>query len=329
MRATRRANLVRAALIATSALFLAITACGKRAVTVYPGYVEGEFVYISAPVDGRLLHLYVSRGQQVTTDTSLYELEGKEQQAARAQAAEQLASAHAKVENLKRSRRPAELRMTQAQIDQARAESELAKARLERDEQLFARGLISTIQLEQSRADAAAKSAKVDEVIAQLRLASESIGRRDEVTAAVGDAQAAASVLDHADWQLAQRIGIAPSDALVQDTYYLPGEWVPATRPIVSLLPPQNIRLRFYMPESDIAELAIGQKMSVHCDGCPSDIEGTVSYISAEPEYTPPVLFSLENRARLVYRVDAKPDAGALRWLKPGLPLDMRLEPRK
>jgi HlyD family secretion protein len=314
---------------AAGTLLLAMTGCSDDQASTYPGYVEGEFVYISAPVDGRLQHLYVARGEQVSENAALYALEGKDQQSQRSEAAERFASARAQVENLKSGRRPDERKMTQAQVDQARAASELAKSLLERDEQLFAKGLIPIMRLEQSRADATARAAQLVEASAQLRLASESIGRREEVNAAQGDAQAAAAVLDHADWQLEQRIGVAPSAALVQDTFYSPGEWVPATRPIVSLLPPQNIRLRLYMPETALAALKIGQVMSVRCDGCPAHIEATVSYISTEPEYTPPVLFSKENRARLVYRVDAKPSADALQWLKPGLPVDMHVEPGK
>lgn len=299
--------------------------CGGKHDPAYPGYVEGEFVYISAPVDGRLEQLSVARGQQVAAGARLYVLEGQDQKAARAEAAQRLAGAEARVENLKRSRRSAELEMTAAQVDQAKADSALADTVLVRDEELYQKGLIPELRLLQSRADAKAKKARLAELVAQLRLATDSIGRRDEVAAAGNDAAAAAAVLEHADWQLSQSIGIAPGAALVQDTYYRPGEWVPATRPIVSLLPPENIRLRFYLPESELARLKIGQTVSVHCDGCPQSLTGELSFISTEPEYTPPVLFSDENRTRLVYRVEARPATNALAWLKPGLPIDVRV----
>jgi len=312
-----------------SALALATSGCGRHEATVYPGYVEGEFVYISAPMDGRLQHLFVARGQQVAANAPLYELEARDEQAQLAEAEQRLASARARVENLKRSRRSQEREMTEAQVEQARAESALAQSVVERDEQLFAKGLIPVLRLEQSRADDKAKKAKVEELSAQARLAAESIGRREEVEAAASEAQAASAVREHADWQLAQRIGIAPGAALVQETYYQPGEWVPATRPIVSLLLPENIRLRFYMAESEIAGLRIGEKLWVHCDGCPDRMEAAVTYVSSEPEYTPPVLFSRDNRARLVYRVDARPEPGALPFLKPGLPVDVRRESAK
>jgi HlyD family secretion protein len=317
----------------TTALFafgtaatIAVSGCARHAAASYPGYVEGEFVYISAPMDGRLQHLYVARGQQVAANAPLYELEAKDQQAELAQAEQQLASARARVQNLKTSRRSEEREMTAALVEQARADSALAQYVLERDQELFAKGLIPALRLEQSRTDAEAKKAKLAELTAQAQLAGESIGRREEVAAAIGEAQAATAVREHADWRLAQRIGIAPGAGLVQETYYQPGEWVPATRPIVSLLLPENIRLRFYMAEGELAGLKIGEKMRVRCDGCPEHIEATVSYISTEPEYTPPVLFSRENRARLVYRVDARPDASALPWLKAGLPVDMQRE---
>ncbi len=310
----------------TLAMFAALAGCSHRADGRFAGYVEGEYVYISAPIDGRLQHLFVARGQQVAANVPLYELEGKDQQAERAEAEQRLASAQARVENLKGSRRSAEREISAAQVEQAKADSALADSVLARDEELYTKGLIPELRLMQSRADAKAKKSRLEELTAQARLASESIGRREEVTAASGDAEAAATVLDHADWQLAQRFGVAPTASLVQDTYYQPGEWVPATRPIVSLLPPGNIRLRFYMPETAIAGLKLGQRMLIECDGCPADARATVNYISTDPEYTPPVLFSDDNRLRLVYRIDAKPDAGALAWLKPGLPVTMHAE---
>lgn len=309
------------------ALLTVLTAgCGKSDDSRYPGYVEGEFVYISAPVDGRLEHLFVARGQQVDAKAPLYELEGKDQLAAQAQAVQTLAGAQARVENLKGSRRAAEKAMSAAQVEQAKADSALADTVLARDKELFTKGLIPELRLLESRADAKAKKARLAELSAQLTLSSESIGRREEVSAAATDAAAATAVLEHADWQVAQRFGIAPGAALVQETYYRPGEWVPATRPIVSLLPPENIRLRFYLPETEIAKLKIGQPLHVRCDGCPDTLRGAISYISTDPEYTPPVLFSDDNRTRLVYRVDAHPESAALRWLKPGLPVDVRLE---
>ena len=303
---------------------LAMAGCGQSDPPTFPGYVEGEFVYISAPVDGRLDRLDVARGQQVAAGARLYALEGQDQRAARTEAAHRLEGAEARVENLKRGKRSEELQMTAAQVEQAKADSALADTVLVRDEELFKKALIPELRLLQSRADAKAKKARLVELAAQLRLATDSIGRREEVTAAAKDADAAKAVLEHADWQLSQSIGIAPGAALVQDTFYRPGEWVPATRPIVSLLPPENIRLRFYLPESELARLKIGQTVSVGCDGCPKTLTGQVSFISTEPEYTPPVLFSDQNRTRLVYRVEAKPAANALQWLKPGLPIDVR-----
>jgi len=311
--------------VSLAVLPLLAAGCGGSDDQVYPGYVEGEFVYISAPVDGRLDHLDVARGQKVAAGARLYALEGQDQRAARAEAAQRLAGAEARVENLKRSRRSAELEMTAAQVDQAKADSALADTVLVRDEELYRKDLIPELRLLQSRSDAKAKKARLAELTAQLRLAAQSIGRQEEVTAAGKDAAAAAAVLEHADWQLSQSIGISPGAALVQDTFYRPGEWVPATRPIVSLLPPENIRLRFYLPESELARLRIGQTVNVGCDGCPQALTGQVSFISTEPEYTPPVLFSDQNRTRLVYRVEAKPAANALEWLKPGLPIDVRV----
>jgi len=113
----------------------------------------------------------------------------------------------------------------------------------------------------------------------------------------------------------------------VDDTLYQVGEWVAAGRPVISLLPPDNIKVRFFVPEPRLAELQTGAAVEVTLDGAPAPLEARVSYIATEPEYTPPVIYSRENRARLVYMVEARfaPDASAA--LHPGQPVEVLLKP--
>ncbi|MBL8482539.1 MAG: HlyD family secretion protein, partial [Rhodocyclaceae bacterium] len=115
-----------------------------------------------------------------------------------------------------------------------------------------------------------------------------------------------------------------PAAALVQDTYFVAGEWVPAGTPIVSLLPPGNIKLRFFVAQGEVAGIKPGDRVEASCDGCAAPIAATVSYVAPQPEYTPPVIYSKDSRGKLVFLVEARPaPADALR-LKPGQPLDVR-----
>ena len=117
-----------------------------------------------------------------------------------------------------------------------------------------------------------------------------------------------------------------PAAGTVQDTYFVEGEWVPAGRPIVSLLPPGNVKVRFYVPETVVGALRIEQAIQVSCDGCGAPLRATLSYVSAQAEFTPPVLYSKESRAKLVFLVEARPQPQDSARLRPGQPVDVSLK---
>ena len=136
---------------------------------------------------------------------------------------------------------------------------------------------------------------------------------------------AARAVVSQAQWRLGQKTQPAPRSGLVHDTFFVPGEWVPAGKPVVSLLPPENIKLRFFVPESLVGRLQLGQKVGVSCDGCGASIQASVSYVSPSAEFTPPVIYSKESRAKLVFMVEAQPAPADAVRLKPGQPVDVTL----
>jgi HlyD family secretion protein len=138
-------------------------------------------------------------------------------------------------------------------------------------------------------------------------------------TAAVGMADAA---LQQAEWRLSQRSARAEAPALVYDTLYQQGEFVAAGAPVVSLLPPGNLKIRFFVPEPELARLKLGQKVRLGCDGCGKDLEAEIRYVAPQAEYTPPVIFSRESRSKLVYMVEAWPTGTAVQ-LHVGQPLDV------
>jgi len=100
---------------------------------------------------------------------------------------------------------------------------------------------------------------------------------------------------------------------------------VPAGKPVVSLLPPANIKLRFFVPETLVGSLKTGQRVTANCDGCSAPIAATISYIAPNSEFTPPVIFSKESRAKLVFMIEAVPAAADATKLKPGQPVDVTL----
>lgn len=132
--------------------------------------------------------------------------------------------------------------------------------------------------------------------------------------------------LDAAQTRLTRRKLFSPVEGMVQQVYYRTGETVPVGRSIVSILPPGNVKVRFYVPEPLMAKIAIDDPIRFSCDGCPPDMEGKVMFISRYAEFTPPVIYSMEERHKLVYLIEAKPnDPKALRV---GQPVDVTLTPR-
>jgi HlyD family secretion protein len=108
--------------------------------------------------------------------------------------------------------------------------------------------------------------------------------------------------------RLTRRNAYSPAEGTIQQIYYRPGETVPAGRPVVALLPPQNLKLRFFAPEALLPEVKYGETVTVSCDGCAKGLTAKVSFIARSSEYTPPVIYSLDERAKLVYLIEARPD---------------------
>ena len=140
------------------------------------------------------------------------------------------------------------------------------------------------------------------------------------------DVEVTSAALDQASWKLEQRSVRAPAAGLIYDTLYRLGEFVPAGSPIVRMLPPENIKLRFFVPERVLGSIAVGRRLLVSCDGCASPVAAQVDYVSAEAEYTPPVIYSDESRTKLVYMVEARPAPADAVRLHPGQPVQVRLQ---
>jgi len=306
------------------ACLLLLSACQDQSSPGWQGYVEGEYVRVGAPVAGTLLELGVQRGQAVAKGAPLFVLEQESEAAARREAESRVAQAVARLANLEKGKRPDELAAIAAQQAQATAALALSRANLARQEKLVAAGFVSRAVLDEARAALDRDSARVAELAAQLRVA-RLTARSDEIAAARADIQAARAALAQAQWRLGQKAVPAPVAGTVQDRLYLPGEFVPAGNPVVALLPPENLKLRFFVGETEIAKLRLGQAVRGRCDGCGEEIPARIRFVSTQVEYTPPVIYSRENRAKLVYLVEAAVTAKDAARLHVGQPVEVRL----
>ena len=311
--------------VALLAALLALGGCGEHAPAAFQGYAEGEFVLVAAPFGGRLEKRFVNRGEQVATGAPLFALEQENEKAARQEAEQRLREAEAKAADLSTGRRKPEVDQTVAQEAQAKAARKLAERTLQQQKSLFEKGFASEEAFNTSRANYERDIAKVEEMEAQNRAARQTVGREQTIAAARADAEASRAALAQSDWRLQQRAIAAPMNALVHDTLYSEGEWVAAGNPVVSLLPPGNLKMRFFVPETVVGALKMGQEVRAACDGCGAAIPAKISYISRQAEFTPPVIFSREQRAKLVFLIEARPAPADAVKLKPGQPLDVTL----
>jgi HlyD family secretion protein len=302
-----------------------LMACSGDRPATYQGYVEGEYVYVASPVGGRLERLLVQRGQTIEAKAPLFQLEDDQETAARDQAQEQLKAAQAQLADLRTGKRNPELEVAEAQLAQARAAEQQAAQQLKRDEAQFEVGGIARAQLEDSRAAHAIKVARVRELEGQLEV-SRLPARQDQIRAQNAQVAAARAATEQSTWRLDQKHVAATQGGLVADTLYREGEWVPAGSPVVRMLPPANVKVRFFVPESIVGALKPGRPVTLRCDGCDADVPAQISYISNEPEYTPPVIYSNETRSKLVFLVEAKPSTDNSPRLRPGQPVAVTLK---
>jgi len=253
-----------------------LAGCSGGSSGAFQGYIEGEYVYVAAPLGGALTNLAVSRGDSVTNGQLLFELE--------------------------RGSEAAALDVAKKNLTQAKAGLELSESTYVRQKQLRdgGAGVISAEELDQARA------------------------KRDTDAAMVESQRGA---LDKAQWSCDQKQQFAPADAQVHDTLYRQGEWVAAGNPVVVLLPPANLKVRFFTPQEMLPRIKTGENVSVTFDGSAKTYSATVNYISTQAEFTPPVLYNRENRAKLIFMIEAKFSPVDASDLRPGQPVDVKISP--
>ena len=289
---------------------------------VLSGYIEGEPLYLAAPIAGTVKAMYVVRGQDVAGGAKLFVVDPQQPAAARDQAAAQVAAAQAQAVDARKGQRPVELAVLDANVAAAQARARDAQAMLRRVSALAAKGYESKAALDDAQAtalsaDAAVKAARKQREVAALG------AREDQIHAADAQVSQAQAGLNGAKARLNDVAPTAPAKARVEDVFFQQGEWAPANQPILSLLPDERIKVRFFVPEAQLSAYQIGRTVRFACDGCAKGLTAKIAYIAPRPEFTPPVIYSREARDRLVYLIEARPSAR----LNPGQPVDV--EPLK
>ncbi len=289
----------------------------------YLGYVEGETSLIAPPVAGQLLERPVDRGGHVRKGDRLFVIDPTVAKAEVARAEAALAEAKARHENLLTGKRPEEQDVIRAQRRETEASLAMAETELKRQTELLPKGFSTRQAYDQAESQVNQLRARLASLAAQERVG-DLAARQAEIAAAAALIIQNQANLEQAKKKLADLMPVAPDDALVENTFFNVGEWVPAGTPVVSLLPASRVKLRFFVPEEDVAKARIGRKVSFTCDGCPPDMKASIIYVSPRAEFTPPVIYSQSARTKLVFLIEARPDKVPDNIaLAPGLPVSV------
>ena len=285
------------------------------------GYIEGETTLIGAPQAGRLVRVDAIEGGTVLSGAVLFVLDPAKATAEVARTDAALATARAVHDNLLTGKRQDEVAVIDAQIAQAEASLELARKDMTRAATLASTGTAARSRLDQAAEQVTLFEARLRELKSSQKVAGLP-ARTPEIEAAASRIVEAQAQLDMARQSLSDLSPRAPADAHVEDVFFKAGEWVTAGQAVVSLLQPADVTVRFFLPESALARAVPGHKIRFQCDGCTGTKTATITRVATEPEFTPPVIYSEGTRAKLVYLVEARPDAEDLQ-LRPGLPVSV------
>ena len=287
----------------------------------FSGYVEGEYVSVAPREAGRIVEIMVARGDRVDAGKVVARLEDDDASAAVAGAQAELSRAEAQLADLESGRRPEEIAVTRAQLAEAEAGLAQAQQQLQRQRELFSRDHVAQAALDEAQSSHDSAAARVEALSRQIAV-EEMPARAAAIDAARSAVAARRAQLEEAQWRLSQRTLKAPVAAVVDAVLRRPGEMAAPDAPVVSLLPDENRVVRFFVPEALRATVELSERVALACDGCPAGLEARVRYVSAEAEFTPPVIYSVESRQKLVYMVEAVPLAAA-GALSPGQIVDV------
>lgn len=299
-------------LLIAAALLVWYLLDGQRRERTLSGYIEGESLFLAVPVAGTVGTISAQEGQRVAAGASLFTIDPATLSAQGEQARAQVLEARTQIAAAEATAQQAEAEATAASADADMARRDLNRLlSVRRDDPAAVAGK-----------DIDAAQAALREANARLNAARQTAGAR---RAQIAAARAQENQARGGEREIAIRVGQlsppAPSAGRVEEVFYRPGEWVAANQPVVSLLPDDRVKVRFFVPEQEVARYRPGQNVRFSCDGCASGLTAKISYVSPRPEFTPPIIYSRDSRDRMVFMVEAIPAKPAN--LMPGLPVDV------
>ncbi len=284
----------------------------RKDVEAFTGYVVSEDVTMASPVSGTLTSVAVHRGDRVKPGQPLFNVDPTVRAAQAEQASAQIAAGQAQVEQQQAALARAQADLGAAQADADRAAADLHRLSAAQREKA---GAVAQLQIDQADASAKAAGDRRDAARAAVQTASAA------VRAARAQVQQAQAGLTSARRQVSELAPVAPSAGRVEDVMFKPGESVAANAAVVTIVPDGEVKVRFYVPEALVNGYKPGRQVAIACDGCASGMTAKVDFVATRPEYTPPVIYSLDARQKLVWMVEAVPsDPNAL---VPGQPMDV------
>lgn len=299
---------------------LVVPAFAPEAPPVFNGYLEADYVYVAPLQPGRIVQVGYGEGALIKAGDVVARLEDETQRAALQAAEAAVAQARANLDNLSTGGRKDEIAVIAASLHRAEADQALAEANFARSERLAREGQVSAARLDQDRTAQEAARAQVEQLQAQLNVAKLPARDAQRVAGEAGLAMAEAQA-EAARIALADRVLRAPVSGLVERLFYQAGEVAGTGAPIAALLVPGDLRVVFYLPEAERAQVALGDVLHLGCDGCAEGIEARVVQMASAPQYTPPILYSRDERGRLVYRAEA--ELTGAKGLLPGQPVTL------
>jgi HlyD family secretion protein len=285
---------------------------GSKSERMLSGYIEAENLYLASPVAGTVGSVTAVEGGRAQPGAPLFTIDPATLSAQGEQAAAGTAAARTQIAS------------ALANVQQAEADVSAASATAERARRDLAR-LLSV----KSDDSAAVAGKDIDQARAALREANARVAaakqtadaRRAQVSAARAQAEEARGGEREVAIRVGQLSPASPVPARIEDVFFQPGEWVAANQAVVSLVPDNKVKVRFFVPEREVARYRPGKSVRFSCDSCGGSLAATISYVSPRPEFTPPIIYSRDSRDRLVFMVEAYPARPAN--LQPGLPVDV------
>jgi HlyD family secretion protein len=294
------------------------------AIVEWQGYAEADFVKVGPTQQGLVTAVRVARGDKVVQGASLFDQDDASDRASSEQIARQLAQAREQLANLQSGAKPTEIQQAEANIADQMAARDKIQADLTRNQALVKTGAATVQVVDQESADLRSAEAKIRALQAALAQLKAPMGREGEIAAQTSAVEAARAALEMAQWRLDQRHVASPVNGTVADVMARPGETLAAGAPVVSILPAENIFVRFFIPEPALSSVHKGDEVRLLCDGCPAALTATVSFIAPQAEFTPPVIYSESTRAKFVFLAEARPKPAQAALLNPGQPVSVR-----